>query len=139
MSSIRRIADGQTGFTLIELMIVVAIMGILASLAIPNFMTYQKGAIATEAKVELANIITLEVAYLAENITYGSLFSIGWEEPAGKKRYTYSLQHSMTTFDAAATGNIDGDACIDKWTLNENNTFTHGMDDVKYENTACNQ
>jgi type IV pilus assembly protein PilA len=111
-------AAKEKGFTLIELMIVVAIIGILAAIAIPNFLAYQKKAITSEAKQELANIMTLEMAYNADDLVYGSLASVGWGAPTGKTRYTYSLSYSTTTFLAKATGNIDGDATIDEWKTN---------------------
>ena len=58
------------GFTLIELMIVVAIIVILAAIAIPNFMTYQAKARQAEAKVGLGGLFTTATTYFAENCTF---------------------------------------------------------------------
>ncbi len=57
----------QKGFTLIELMIVVAIIGILAAVAIPQYQNFTKKSKASEAKVILDAIITAEGAYYAEH------------------------------------------------------------------------
>ena len=61
---------GQKGFTLIELMIVVAIIGILAAIAIPNFLQYQMKSRQSEAKTNLQAIKTSEVAFQAERGCY---------------------------------------------------------------------
>ena len=54
------------GFTLIELMIVVAIIGILAAIAIPNFLQYQMKSRQSEAKTNLMAIKTSEVSWQGE-------------------------------------------------------------------------
>lgn len=58
------------GFTLIELMIVVAIIGILAAIAIPNFLQYQMKSRQSEAKTNLQAIKTSEVSFQAERGCY---------------------------------------------------------------------
>lgn len=54
------------GFTLIELMIVISIVGLLSSVAIPNYMRFQMKTKSTEAKTSLASIRTAEESYFAE-------------------------------------------------------------------------
>ena len=63
-------AASREGFTLIELMIVVAIIGILASVAIPNFLKFQLRARTGEGRVNLAGIRTAEESYYAELGTF---------------------------------------------------------------------
>ena len=75
---------GQKGFTLIELMIVVAIIGILAAIAIPNFLQYQMKSRQSEAKTNLQAIKTSEVAFQAERGCYVGLLGRVWSAaPAG--------------------------------------------------------
>jgi len=80
------------GFTLIELMIVVAIVGILAAIAIPNFLTYQAKAKTSEARTNLGAIFTSMTTYKAEQATDtfvgGNFFTASWQ-PAGSSIYTY--------------------------------------------------
>ena len=61
--------NGQKGFTLIELMIVVAIIGILAAIAIPQFVAYRQKGYDTQAKGELKSLYTACQAYFADSPT----------------------------------------------------------------------
>ena len=79
----------KKGFTLIELMIVVAIIGILAAIAIPNFLRFQAKSKQSEAKTNLGGIFTAETSYFGENNTYGTFTQIAWAPVGSKQVYTY--------------------------------------------------
>jgi len=106
------------GFTLIELMIVVAIIGILAAIAIPNFLKYQCRAKQSEAKAQLGAIRTNEESYIVEYDRYSNdLDKIGFTLK-GSTRYTYSIVSAdNTAFVAKAEGTINN--VQDVWTINQ--------------------
>jgi type IV pilus assembly protein PilA len=79
------------GFSLIELMIVVAIIGILASIAIPNFQKFQAKSRQSEAKADLTAIFTSESAFSAEYQSYTADFVAMGYAPNGVFRYNHGF------------------------------------------------
>jgi len=139
----KKFHNRKGGFTLIELMIVVAIIGILAAIAIPNFLRFQLKAKSSEGKTNLAAIRTAEESYYAEFGLYVSAFEtptspsknlkqkfdntstngldkgfdrLGWS-PEGYVFFSYEVGQAATysQFTATAEADIDADGTVQTW------------------------
>ena len=90
MKMIRRLKS-KHGFSLIELMIVVAIIGILSAIAVPNYQRFQARSKQSEAKSNLAAMYTAQKGFHAEwAIYFGDFRDIGYG-PEGDLRYALSF------------------------------------------------
>jgi len=81
----------RKGFTLIELMIVVAIIGILAAIAIPNFIKFQARSKQGEARANLKGYFTAEKSYYQDSNAFCSDMTVVGYEPERGNRYTYDF------------------------------------------------
>ncbi|PJA27198.1 MAG: hypothetical protein CO189_07815 [candidate division Zixibacteria bacterium CG_4_9_14_3_um_filter_46_8] len=131
----------QKGFTLIELMIVVVIVGILAALAIPRFMQATTKSKQTEAKQLLKQIYTMQHAYRQEFDTYAcngetasaaapTAYAAIGVEIMTSARYSYVMVSAANTFTCTATANLDDDATNDVWTIDQAGALTCTTNDV---------
>jgi type IV pilus assembly protein PilA len=117
---------GKKGFTLIELMIVVAIIGILAAIAIPNFLKFQAKSKQSEAKSNLGAIFTGELAYFGEQNQYGDFTQINWS-PSGTPRYHYQLGAFVLAGDNVNVGAATAGLTEASWAGNLNNAADNGV------------
>lgn len=85
----------KQGFTLIELMVVIVIMGILAAVAVPKLFGMIAKSKASEVPTAAGTWINLEEAYVAENAALGDWAKIGYEAPGTK---TDAANYSNTNF-----------------------------------------
>lgn len=92
-----KISNKEKGFTLIELMVVVGIIGILVAIAAPNFARYQAKARQSEAKIALSAVYAGEKSFYSEYTGYvAGMTPIGYE-PEGSKRFYNVGWSSMTS------------------------------------------
>lgn len=104
----------QNGFSLIELMVVVAIIGLLASVAIPQFSKFQNRAKQAEAQETLSGIYTAEQSLYAQyNTYYAGLATAGFGTTGAKYRYDAGFTTGAPTANGFTPATTDGTTISD--------------------------
>jgi len=148
---LRRLEKNRAGFTLVELMIVVAIIGILAAIAIPSYLNFQAKTKRSEVKANLSAIYSAELSYYSEKDTFSNSFvAIRWVPVGTKYYYSYSVGNEiyglslsgnpqpgtitpgagLYSFSAYGWGNIDTDTVVDVWKMDEFKALQNITNDV---------
>jgi type IV pilus assembly protein PilE len=115
----------STGFTLVELMIVVAIIAVLAAIAIPNYIDYITRSKLSEAYNSLSAYRVSMEQYYQDNRTYvgTALNTCGAVGPIGLKYFTLTCPaSSSSTYTAQAQGNAGTPVAQFTFTINQSNT-----------------
>jgi type IV pilus assembly protein PilA len=102
--------QGEQGFTLVELLVVIIIIGILAAIALPNFLGQSAKAKQTEAKQNIGIVNRYQAVYRYQNQQFGSSFDIlgvgsltGATGNATTREYNYALVSATNSATIIAT------------------------------------
>lgn len=120
------------GFTLIELMIVVMVITILTSFAIPLYVNYKAGAMQSEARLLLESIWTSEISYYSGKSVYTDNYTLLGTDPEKDSKFyknwdlfVYPMA-SPQDFIATCSTNLDRDIFMDSWIVSSDIALTSG-------------
>ena len=128
MRSFLKTLKRQDGFTLVELMVVVAIIGLLSAVAVPNFKKYQAKAKISEAKLQLSALYTAEASFFSDYNMYAHCltymgfdpgpefanryYAIGFETPNSIEANAYASAVNSGLNSVASTGCPNGNGAV---------------------------
>ena len=121
----------EVGFTLIEILVVIAIVAILAAIALPELSAYRRRGFDTDVKSNIKNATISEEAYYTDHHTYtsvlGDLASWGFKQSA---EITITPSGSVSTFIISGGATVGCSSSTGIWSFASNTVVTTGV--------ACN-
>jgi prepilin-type N-terminal cleavage/methylation domain-containing protein len=123
----------RDGFTLIELMMIVMIVAILGSFAIPLYVNYKAGAMQSEARVLLEGVWTGEISYYSDKSVYTDNYTLLGSNPVTTSKFYKNWDlfvyppATLQDFVATCSTNLDRDVFMDSWIVSSDTTLTSGQ------------
>ena len=121
------------GFTMFDLLVAMALMGILSALAVPSFLPLISRAKTNEAKLQLRHVLMLQKNHFYVNSKYSSsLAEIGFEQSklvneGGNANYKIEISNATTNnfiAKALAVADFDGDGILNVWQITGDEKLT---------------
>ncbi len=130
------------GFSLIELMIVVVVIGILSAVAIPSYSNYVKRGKIAEATTSLSGLRVSMEQYFQDNRTYlnaaGTACGVAMPTAAAVQHFTLTCAGTATTYLITATGNAASGMANFAYTIDQQNAKTSTITAAGWTgNAAC--
>ncbi len=120
----------QKGFTLVELMVVVAIIGLLSAVAVPNFKKYQAKSKMSEAKLQLSAAYTAETAFFSDfNIYHTCLAYMGYDPSLEVSQRYYAvgfggdISINAVAWTSAINSGLQSAECVNGGTATTNQHY----------------
>jgi type IV pilus assembly protein PilE len=113
-----------SGFTLIELMVVVVIVAIFAAIAIPSYQTYIRRAETSKAQQEMQRIAALLERHKARNFSYKG-FDLTAQSLSTPRTYSFELKDAVDTTKLLSATDAPGRSWVLKATTTDNKNFNY--------------
>ena len=120
------------GFTFLEATLILAVIVLLIAVFLPLYQKQERLKLQHNARKSLFILYQLQKKYLSENQTLATKTeSLHFESEIQNDPYAYKIDKTdMDAFQISATANLDGDATLDMWTIDEKGVLTPKSNDI---------
>jgi type IV pilus assembly protein PilE len=128
---------GSMGFTMIEVMMVVAIVAVLAAIALPNYADYIKRGKIIEATSALSDLRTRYEQWYLDNRTYAGACAVIRPVVDTVRAFDITCAGDATTYTGTATGKAGEGMTLFSYTINQSNAKASTITEPGWGNLGC--